>query len=55
MLFEELKNCPFLVMSNEQHWNNILSSIDIVNKIKMKELKDRTWLVQSTSATNLKL
>ena len=52
LLFEdELKNCPILIMANKQDLNNVLSPIDIANKMEMKELKDRTWLVQGTSAT----
>ena len=48
---EELKDCAVLVMANKQDLNDVLSPIDIADKMEMKELKDRKWLVQGTSAT----
>ena len=53
LLFEDdLKNCPILVMANKQDLNDVLSPIDIADKMEMKELKYRICLDQGISVTN---
>ena len=48
---EELKDCCVLVMANKQDLNGALSPSEVTEKLAMGNLKERTWLVQGTSAT----
>ena len=48
---EELKDCPVLVYANKQDINNVLCPREVYERLKMGEIKERSWLVQGTSAT----
>ena len=48
---EELKECCLLIMANKQDLPDALSPNDITDKLGVKNLKGREWLVQGTSAT----
>lgn len=47
---EELKNSALLIMANKQDLSGSLSPNEISQQLGMKEVKDRHWLVQGTSA-----
>ena len=47
---EELKDCAVLVMANKQDLNGALSPNGIADKMRMEQLKGRSWFVQGTSA-----
>ena len=51
LAYEELKDCPVLVMANKQDLNGALPTGEVTEKLGMMEIKGRTWLVQGTSAT----
>ena len=47
---EDLKECIVLVMANKQDINGALSPGEVTEKLGMKSLNRRSWLVQGTSA-----
>jgi small GTP-binding protein len=46
----ELENACLLVYANKQDMNGALSPSEITEKLELKELKNRKWLVQGSSA-----
>ena len=48
---EELKDCPVLVLANKQDINGALAPGEVCDKLGMGKFKERTWIVQGTSAT----
>ena len=48
---EELKNCPVLVLANKQDLNSALPPGEVTEKLGMEKFKERSWMVQGTSAT----
>jgi ADP-ribosylation factor protein 1 len=49
---DELKNTIFLFLANKQDRVNALKITDIVNRLKLYNLKNRQWFVQGTNALN---
>lgn len=47
---DDLKNSCLLVMANKQDLKDAMSPNDITEKLGLKDLKGRQWLVQGTSA-----
>ena len=47
---EELKNCPILVLANKQDLKESLNSSKITEKLGLRCLKGRSWLVQGCEA-----
>ena len=48
---EDLKGCPVLVLANKQDINGALAPGEVCDKLGMGKFKERTWIVQGTSAT----
>lgn len=46
----ELENACVLVYANKQDMNGALSPSEITEKLELKQLKNRKWLVQASSA-----
>lgn len=49
---EELKFRDLLVYANKQDLEDSLSPNDIIDKLGLREIKERNWLVQGTCATS---
>ena len=47
---EELIDCPILVLANKQDLRSSFSPDEITEKLGMKQIKGRKWLVQGASA-----
>ena len=48
---EELKGCPVLVLANKQDLNSALPPGEVTEILGMGKFKERSWMVQGTSAT----
>ena len=48
---EDLKGCPVLVLANKQDLNSALPPGEVTEKLGMGKFKERSWMVQGTSAT----
>ncbi len=50
LAYEELKNCPILVFANKQDLEDSSNPGEITEKLKMGQIRGRTWLVQGCEA-----
>ena len=47
---EELKKVPLLVYANKQDLEMALDASEVMNTLKLEDIKDRTWNIQACSA-----
>ena len=46
----ELENAALLVLANKQDLPNAMSAAEIMEKLELKQLRNREWFIQSTVA-----
>lgn len=49
---DELRDAVLLVFANKQDLPNAMNAAEITEKLKLHSLRNRTWYIQSTCATN---
>lgn len=49
---DELKDALLLVFANKQDLPNALPASDISEKLGLPEMRNRSWFIQASSATN---
>jgi ADP-ribosylation factor protein 1 len=48
---DEMRNAVLLVFANKQDLPGAMDSLEVADKLRLRELKNRKWFIQSASAT----
>ena len=51
MLEEELRDASLLILANKQDLPNAMKPAEIIDKLRLNDLKSRKWYLQSACAT----